>query len=204
MNFRKLNLQLFGADDGGAGGNAQSTDISANTGQNDGTGNSKESNAVDNAKTYSEEDIEKLKESWAKEQEEGYQTKLKDEIAKALEEEKRLSKLSKDEKDAEEKQKLLSKIETLEKEKELNILKQKALNALSEQKLPNSFLDFIIGVDEKATMGNITAIKTAFDSAVQSQVEERLKGKTPNISNDTGSKNEDVDTQFANALRGKF
>ena len=94
-----------------------------------------------------------------------------------------MSKLSKDEKDAEEKQKLLSKIETLEKEKELGILKEKALNALSEQKLPNNFLDFIIGVDEKATMGNITAIKTAFDSAVQSQVEERLKGKTPNISN---------------------
>ena len=203
MNFRKLNLQLF-ADDTGLGGNAQSTYISANTGQNDGSGNSKESNTGDNEKTYSEDDIEKLKESWAKKQEEGYQTKLKDEIAKALEEEKRLSKLSKDEKDAEEKQKLLSKIETLEKEKELNILKQKALNALSEQKLPNSFLSFVIGSDEKATMDNISAIKLAFDSAVQSQVEERLKGKTPNISNDTGSKNEDVDTQFANALRGKF
>ena len=38
-------------------------------------------------------------------------------------------------------------------------------------------------------MGNITAIKTAFDSAVQSQVEERLKGKTPNISNASNSDN---------------
>ncbi|MGP1598961.1 DUF4355 domain-containing protein [Peptoanaerobacter stomatis] len=191
MNFRKLNLQLFAADDGGTGGSVQgtNTDVSANTGQNDNAGNSKEGNAVDNAKTYSEDDIIKLKESWAKEQEEGYQTKLKDEIAKALEEEKRLSKLSKDEKDAEEKQKLLSKIETLEKEKELNILKEKALNALSEQKLPNSFLSFVIGSDEKATMDNISAIKSAFDIAVQAQVEERLKGKTPNISNASNGDN---------------
>lgn len=206
MNFRKLNLQLFAADDGGTGGSVQgtNTDVSANTGQNDNAGNSKESNTGDNEKTYTEDDIAKMKEDWAKEKEDSYQSKLKDEIAKAIEEEKRLSKLSKDEKDAEEKQKLLSKIETLEKEKELNILKQKALNALSEQKLPNSFLSFVIGANEKATMDNITAIKTAFDSAVQSQVEERLKGKTPNISNNTGSKNEDVGVQFANALRGKF
>lgn len=203
MNFRKLNLQLF-ADDTGLGGNAQGADISANTGQNGNTGDNQSGNTEGSVKTYTEDDIAKMKEDWAKEKEDSYQSKLKDEIAKAIEEEKRLSKLSKDEKDAEEKQKLLSKIETLEKEKELNILKQKALNALSEQKLPNSFLSFVIGANEKATMDNITAIKTAFDSAVQSQVEERLKGKTPNISNNTGSKNEDVGVQFANALRGKF
>ena len=98
---------------------------------------------------------------------------------------------------------MLSRIESLEKEKELGILKEKALNALSEQKLPNSFLNFVIGADEKATFDNISAIKTAFDSAVQAQVEERLKGKTPNISNTVGKSN-DIATQFANALRGKF
>ena len=98
---------------------------------------------------------------------------------------------------------MLSRIESLEKEKELGILKEKALNALSEQKLPNSFLNFVIGVDEKATFDNISAIKSEFDSAVQAQVEERLKGKTPNISN-TGGKSDDIATQFANALRGKF
>lgn len=204
MNFRKINLQLFAQDTGGAGGNAQAADISANTEQNENTGDNQGSNAYSNAKTYTEDDINKMKESWAKEQEDSYQTKLKDEIAKAIEEEKRLSKLSKDEKDAEEKQKLLSKIETLEKEKELNILKQKALNVLSDQKLPNSFLSFVIGANEKATLDNISDIKSAFDIAVQAQVEERLKGKTPNISNNTGTKNEDVGVQFANALRGKF
>ncbi|WP_455089068.1 DUF4355 domain-containing protein [Peptoanaerobacter stomatis] len=186
MNFRKINLQLFAADDGGAGGNAQAADISANTGQNDTAGDNQSGNTDSSTKTYTEDYITKLKESWEKEQEDSYKTKLKDEVAKAIEEEKRLSKLSKDEKDAEEKQKLLSKIETLEKEKELGILKEKALNALSEQKLPNSFLNFIIGADEKATMDNISAVKTAFDNAVQAQVEERLKGKTPTVGNTSG------------------
>jgi phage scaffold protein len=202
MNFRKLNLQLFAADNG-AGGNSQGADTSANTVQNSNDGDNQNSNVDGNTKTYTEDDIAKLKEDWTKEQESSYQSKLKDGIAKAIEEEKRLSKLSKDEKDAEEKQKLLSRIESLEKEKELGILKEKALNALSEQKLPNSFLNFVIGVDEKATLDNISAIKTAFDSAVQSQVEERLKGKTPDISN-TGGKSDNIAGQFANALRGKF
>lgn len=202
MNFRKLNLQLF-ATDTGTVGNSQGADTSANTGQDSNSGDNQNSNADGNTKTYTEDDITKLKEDWAKEQESSYQTKLKEDIAKAIEEEKRLSKLSKDEKDAEEKQKLLSRIESLEKEKELGILKEKALNALSEQKLPNSFLNFVIGADEKATFDNISVIKSAFDSAVQEQVEERLKGKTPNISN-IGGKSDDIAEQFANALRGKF
>lgn len=202
MKFRKINLQLFAADTG-AGGNSQGADTSANTVQNSNAGDNQGANIDGGTKTYTEDDITKLKDEWAKEQESSYQSKLKDGIEKAIEEEKRLSKLSKDEKDAEEKQKLLSRIESLEKEKELGILKEKALNALSEQKLPNSFLSFVIGADEKATLDNISAIKSVFDSAVQSQVEERLKGKTPNISN-TGGKSDDIATQFANALRGKF
>lgn len=202
MKFRKINLQLFAADTG-ACGSSQGADTSANTVQNNNDGDNQNSNADGIIKTYTADDITRLKQDWAKEQESSYQTKLKEDIAKAIEEEKRLSKLSKDEKDAEEKQKLLSRIESLEKEKELGILKEKALNALSEQKLPNSFLNFVIGVDEKATIDNISAIKTAFDSAVQEQVEERLKGKTPNISN-TGGKSDNIAEQFANALRGKF
>ena len=96
MNFRKINLQLFAADDGGAGGNAQAADISANTGQNDTAGDNQSGNTDSSTKTYTEDYITKLKESWEKEQEDSYKTKLKDEVAKAIEEEKRLSKLSKD------------------------------------------------------------------------------------------------------------
>ena len=197
MNFRKLNLQLFAADNG-AGGNSQGADTSANTGQDSNAGDNQSANIDGGTKTYTADDISKLKEEWTKEQESSDQSKLKEDIAKAIEEEKRLSKLSKDEKDAEEKQKLLSRIESLEKEKQLGILKEKALNALSEQKLPNSFLSFVIGADEKATLDNISAIKSAFDSAVQSQVEERLKGKTPTVGNATQI--DDIQSEFEKAL----
>lgn len=197
MKFRKINLQLFAADTG-AGGNSQGADTSANTVQNSNAGDNQGANIDGGTKTYTEDDITKLKDEWAKEQESSYQSKLKDGIEKAIEEEKRLSKLSKDEKDAEEKQKLLSRIESLEKEKELGILKEKALNALSEQKLPNSFLNFVIGADEKATFDNISAIKSAFDLAVQAQVEERLKGKTPVVGNSTQI--DDIQSEFEKAL----
>ena len=197
MKFRKINLQLFAADTG-AVGSSQGADTSVNTVQNSNDGDNQNSNADGNTKTYTADEISKLKEEWTKEQESSYQSKLKEDIAKAIEEEKRLSKLSKDEKDAEEKQKLLIRIESLEKEKELGILKEKALNALSEQKLPNSFLNFVIGKDEKATLDNISAIKSAFDSAVQSQVEERLKGKTPSVGNATQIN--DIQSEFEKAL----
>ena len=75
MNFRKINLQLFAADDGGAGGNAQAADISANTGQNDTAGDNQSGNTDSSTKTYTEDYITKLKESWEKEQEDSYKTK---------------------------------------------------------------------------------------------------------------------------------
>ena len=120
MKFRKINLQLFAADTG-AGGNSQGADTFANTVQNSNAGDNQGANIDGGTKTYTEDDITKLKDEWAKEQESSYQSKLKDGIEKAIEEEKRLSKLSKDEKDAEEKQKLLSRIESLEKEKDYEI-----------------------------------------------------------------------------------
>ena len=84
MNFRKLNLQLFAADIG-AGGNSQGADTSANTVQNNNDGDNQNSNVDGNTKTYTEDDIVKLKEDWAKEQESSYQTKLKEDITKAIE-----------------------------------------------------------------------------------------------------------------------
>ena len=72
MNFRKLNLQLFAADTG-IGGNSQGADTSANTVQNSNDGDNQNSNVDGNTKTYTEDDIAKLKKDWAKEQESSYQ-----------------------------------------------------------------------------------------------------------------------------------
>lgn len=188
--FQKINLQLFSEGE-----------TTENIETNQQTETNKEGDAT--TKTYTDDDITSLKEQWQKEQNEENEKKLKEGIAKALEEERRVSKLSKEDKEKEEKQKLLDEIETLKKEKELSKLKEKALNFLSEQKLPHAFLDFILGADENATNQNISNLKTEFDKAVQMQVEERLKGKTP-ISGGNTDEQGNAQSEFKNALRGIF
>ena len=56
---------------------------------------------------------------------------------------------------------------------------------LSEKGLPESLMGVVIGKDKDTTVKNVDALKVEFDKAVQAQVEERLKGKTP--STGTGS-----------------
>lgn len=188
--FQKINLQLFSEGE-----------TTENIETNQQTDTNKEGDAT--TKTYTDDDINSLKEQWQKEQNEENEKKLKEGIAKALEEERRVSKLSKEDKEKEEKQKLLDEIEALKKEKELSKLKEKALNSLSEQKLPHAFLDFILGADENATNQNISNLKTEFDKAVQMQVEERLKGKTPTSGSNTDEQG-NAQSEFKNALRGIF
>lgn len=50
---------------------------------------------------------------------------------------------------------------------------------LIKNNLPGELAASIAGVDEDTTVKNITAIKTAFDKAVESAVNEKLKGKSP-------------------------
>ena len=188
--FQKINLQLFSEGE-----------TTENIEPNQQTDTNKEGDAT--TKTYTDDDITSLKEQWQKEQNEENEKKLKEGIAKALEEERRVSKLSKEDKEKEERQKLLDEIETLKKEKELSKLKEKALNSLSEQKLPHAFLDFILGADENSTNQNISNLKTEFDKAVQMQVEERLKGKTPASGGNTDEQG-NAQSEFKNALRGIF
>lgn len=74
--------------------------------------------------------------------------------------------------------------ELAEKERQLQLrgMKYDTREILSQKELPAEFADFLIGEDMEATKGNIEAFKQAFDSAVQKQVETRLKGTTPKMS----------------------
>lgn len=192
--LKNINLQLFSQDEG---------ENLNNLNDNQDTSSKETSDNQIQSKTYTDEDIESLKQQWKKEKDREDEEKLKQGIQKAIEEERRLSKLSKEDKEKEERQKLLDEIENLKKERQLSNLKEKALSVLSEQKLPNSFLNFVLGEDENSTINNITNLKAEFDKAVQMQVEERLKGKTP-VSGGNVDLQRNVETEFKNALRGTF
>lgn len=62
-------------------------------------------------------------------------------------------------------------------------LKVEARGVLEEKEVPAEFLDMLLGKDMKETKANVDAFKTAFDAAVQAQVEKRLVGKTPQTGN---------------------
>lgn len=82
------------------------------------------------------------------------------------------------------------KYEAAEREKKLAdreaLITQRELQAdakelLAENGLPAGFRDMALGKDKEETVKNVKALKTQFDSAVQAQVETRLKGKTPSV-----------------------
>lgn len=54
-----------------------------------------------------------------------------------------------------------------------------AKELLTENGLPVSFTEMVVGEDKAATEKNVKAFKAKFDASVQEQVEKRLSGKTP-------------------------
>lgn len=62
-------------------------------------------------------------------------------------------------------------------------LKADARSVLEDKEVPAEFLDMLLGRDMKETKANVDTFKTAFDAAVQAQVEKRLVGKTPQTGN---------------------
>lgn len=165
--------------------------------------NSSEENTEEN-KTYTKDEIAKMKKTWEDEKESSYQEKLQKEITKALEEERRKSKLTSEEREKEEKEKLLDEIQNLKKEREISVLKEKAINHLNDDNLPNTFINFVMAEDEIKIKENIKNLKEAFDKAVQIQVEKRLKGKTPDTSSASSSAEKNIAIEFENALKGNF
>lgn len=86
-----------------------------------------------------------------------------------------------------------ARIATLEKrEKELNMreYRYEAKTQLEENSLPTEFVDMVISDDAETTKSNITALKTAFDKAVEAKVQESLKGSTPKATTQITEKND--------------
>lgn len=72
---------------------------------------------------------------------------------------------------------LNAKIENMEKEKQREVLKNKALTIASEKKLPiNNLVDLFIAEDEESTISNLGKFEEIFGESLKSAVEERLKG----------------------------
>lgn len=91
----------------------------------------------------------------------------------------RLAKMTKDERAKEEEARRIQAIEKRERvlaEKEMRVATQ---TLLSEEGLPVEFLDFVISETAEVTKEKIGLLRSVFDKAVESRVDERLAQKAP-------------------------
>lgn len=82
---------------------------------------------------------------------------------------------AKDEKEIE-MEKLRAEVENMKLEKQRERLTSQAIKTASEKKLPLQLVDFFIGADEESTNANLSVFEKSLQSAIQQQVEQRLKG----------------------------
>ncbi|WP_425446667.1 DUF4355 domain-containing protein [Dethiothermospora halolimnae] len=81
----------------------------------------------------------------------------------------------KDEKDIEV-EKLKSEVANMKKEKQREVLTNKAIKIANEKHLPLSLVDFFIAENEEDTSKNLSVLEDVFSKSVQGEVEKRLKG----------------------------
>lgn len=182
-----IDLQRF-ADEGEGAGQDQGQDT--NQGQE----------GQDEAKTYSQEDLDKAISEATK----GYisQEKLQEIIYKTIAKERkkaedaeRLSKLSEKER-AEEQAKLdKQEIEELKAKLAMKDLEDDTIKELKDQDLDSDFLEFVIADDAEKTLEKIKRFKPLFDRAVNQAVDERVRGKSPQGTNNLRTKKDVLGTE---------
>lgn len=177
----EIDLQRFAEEGEGAG---QDQDQDTNQGQDEGQ---------EEEKTYSQEELDKAVSEATK----GYvsQEKVEEIIAKTIAKERkkaedaeRLSKLSEKER-AEEQAKLdKQEIEELKAKLAMKDLEDDTIKELKEQELDSDFLEFVIAEDAEKTLEKIKRFKPLFDRAVNQAVDERVRGKSPQGTNNLRTK----------------
>lgn len=169
-------------------------------GQDDGQENNQGQGGQDEAKTYSQEDLDKAISEATK----GYisQEKLQEIIDKTIAKERkkaedaeRLSKLSEKER-AEEQAKLdKQEIEELKAKLAMKDLEDDTIKELKDQDLDSDFLEFVIADDAEKTLEKIKRFKPLFDRAVNQAVDERIRGKSPQGTNNLRTKKDVLGTE---------
>ena len=143
----------------------------------------------DSEKSYSQEDVETMLETRVSRLNAKHKKELeeaREEAKKEAEKEvKRLSALSDEEKELEESDKKDKELrETKEKLNRL-LLENDTVARLSEEGIPLGFKTFLIGADAESTNENIKVFKEEYGKAIEDEVNERLKGKTPKVATAT-------------------
>ncbi|GAK32006.1 phage scaffold protein [Weissella oryzae SG25] len=115
-----------------------------------------------------EANLNKAKEEWA--------AQTAEQVKAAQTKAEQLAKLSQEEREAAEAQQRNDELAKREQELNMREYRIEASAQLEEQGLSTEFVDMVLSDDVDVTKGNITALKTAFDKAVEVTVTEKMKG----------------------------
>ena len=175
----KFNLQRFadgGGEGGGDGQQEQQNPATAENNDNPDGGEKKSENKP------SDVDIDaKIAEALSKAQKNFEDTLKKREAAAKKEAE--LSKLSDAERQKAEIENGRKELELKEKELQRKELMLEMTKVLAERNLPVEFTEYLIAEDNESTLKRITTFEKKFKAAIESAVNERLKGKAPQSGN---------------------
>lgn len=129
--------------------------------------------------TYTAEQVEQLKADL----EQQWQTKLTEAANAAkqagLSEAERLAQMTEEERLQEQLKQLQAENEQYKSSESRRTLEAEAAKALAIEQLPASFAQMVMADNAEGIKANIAAVKETFAVAVQAEVEDRIKGKTP-------------------------
>ena len=134
-------------------------------------------------KTYTEEELQKIADKRVteaiKKREEKLRMEMQEQIEKERKEAEELAKLSEKEKAdrlfAQQREEFEKQKAEFEKAK----LELEATKILDERKIPTRFVKYVVADTAENTMANIESFEKEWKEAIQSEIESRLKGKTP-------------------------
>ena len=93
----------------------------------------------------------------------------------------KLAKMTAEQRKQAEFDKKVAEFEARQKEYESKALKAEAITQLATEKLPTEFADYLLGTTAEDTMAKINVFKDTWNKAIESAVNERLKGNGTNV-----------------------
>ncbi len=129
--------------------------------------------------TFSQEQVNEIVSKRLAEANSKAEKRLQEEVAKAVAESERQSKLSKEE--LEEEFRAQHEQELAERERSITLRERRAdaKDALAEKNIDSSLVDFVIDLDEEKTNKNIEKLERVFNKAVELGVQAKLAGTSP-------------------------
>lgn len=164
----------------GAGGTppTQATGTNNQSGQNN-----TQTGGADTARTYTEAEFISEVDRRVSQAQAKWAAELDDKLNSARSEGEKLAKMNADERAKAKFETDKKKFESERAKYEAERLEFEAVKQLSENKLPVSFAKMCVGENAEETKANIEAFKTAWNDALQSAVNDRMRGATPKAGN---------------------